>query len=274
MKHKQRLIPAFLVTILLIGSCGCNYETGANSEKKNPQNTGGDIVLSERQTQILLEQGLPTEYDELGKTQQAAIVAIEKLLNYLDEKYMIDFSYLGYNPAGVLENEELAAYPTDGDKLLDVVKVTVNSKCEIEDNYMDIATRSVYNSVVIGYIKQTYGEKEFFVHTSINTSRIDHLPIKAEDVSGNVGASCLVFFDTESTDESKFEEFALSFKDWMKDNKYYGSHQLFLLESGLVKYLSDYNYSDYFRAGKCIRRINCTISNNGTADLQELEVFE
>ena len=74
--------------ILMMGVCGCTMN---NSDL--PNNTESEVSLSQRQKDILAEQGLSTEYTELSASQQKAIVAIEEMLVYVEKKYNTSFSY-------------------------------------------------------------------------------------------------------------------------------------------------------------------------------------
>ena len=78
--------------ILMMGVCG---STMNNSDL--PSNTESKVFLTQRQKDILTEQGLSTEYTELSASQQKAIVAIEEMLSYAEKKYKTSFSYAGYS---------------------------------------------------------------------------------------------------------------------------------------------------------------------------------
>ena len=73
------------------------------------------VELTQRQKDLLEYLGLPTEYDELTDSQKNAVTSIEDMLTYLEDKYEKSFSYLSYAAAGVLEEEHLEAYPSQGD---------------------------------------------------------------------------------------------------------------------------------------------------------------
>ncbi|MCF0109031.1 MAG: hypothetical protein HUJ57_02905, partial [Erysipelotrichaceae bacterium] len=58
-------------------------------------------VLTQRQKDILAEQGLPTDYEKLTTSQKGAISAIEDLLSYLEETHNEEFTFSGrYWPTG------------------------------------------------------------------------------------------------------------------------------------------------------------------------------
>jgi len=256
------------MTILMIGVCGCNLGTNNNPSSENTQNTEDNVILSERQIKILSDQGLSTDYNKLETNQKEAIVAIEELLKHLEDKYEIGFTYLGYNAEGVLEDEKLTAYPSDGDELIDIVTATRKGG-EITDNYINIAIRPIYNDIIVNYMKQTFSDEDFRVFSSVNNSNITELPITAADISCNVAASNMIFFDSKNINDSEFDAFREAFIDWMKGNKYFGSNQLILLESGLVEYLSPYNYSDHLGGDQYSRRVSFSINYDGEVNMWE-----
>ena len=82
------------------------------------------ISLTERQTEILSAMSLPTEYEALTWTQKKAIVAIEEMLQAVELKYGREFAYAGYTAKGILEPEQLWAYPVDGNRETETFVVT------------------------------------------------------------------------------------------------------------------------------------------------------
>jgi len=116
-------------------------------------------------------------------------------------------------------------------------------------------------------MKQTFSDEDFRVFSSINNSNITELPITAADISSNVAASNMIFFDSKNINDSEFDAFREAFIDWMKGNKYFGSNQLILLESGLVEYLSPYNYTDYLGGDQYSRRVSFSINYDGEVSI-------
>ncbi len=53
----------------------------------NQNGNQSDVLLNERQKEILVARGLPTEYDELTSSQKKVIVAIEEMLVHAENKY-------------------------------------------------------------------------------------------------------------------------------------------------------------------------------------------
>lgn len=85
------------------------------------ENDVGNLIkektnLNERQISILRSKDLPIEWDKLTEGQQQSIVAIEEMLEYLENKYQKIFCYAGYRRENPLffDKESLLAY-AEGD---------------------------------------------------------------------------------------------------------------------------------------------------------------
>jgi len=256
------------MTILMIGVCGCNLGTNNNPSSENTQNTEDNVILSERQMKILSEQDLSTDYDKLEKHQQEAIVAIEELLKHLEDKYEIGFTYLGYNAEGVLEDEKLIAYPTDGDDELDIVEA-IRKSGEITDNYIDVAARPILNKAATDYTSQFVDAKDFRVYTTTPLTTIKSLPIDSSDLSGNIYGGSDIFIGADSIKKDDFEEFTNKFGDWLKENRFYGSNDLILIESSSIDYLTEYNYQDNLASEKCLLKMYYILHKNGDTTISE-----
>ena len=100
---------------------GCGFW---EKEKEPVPGKETKVVLNERQRELLTEEALPTDFEALPDPQQEALVAIEKMLCFLEEKYGREFSYCGYLAGGVLENEQLIACEKGGDRDYDTFTVT------------------------------------------------------------------------------------------------------------------------------------------------------
>ncbi|WP_040214971.1 hypothetical protein [Clostridium polynesiense] len=124
----------FILGIILIGSVlvlsGCDSiikEIGEAFSRPSEREKV-EIVLTERQKQILYDSGLSTDYDSLLQSQKSAIIAIEEMLQAVEKKYGMEFAYSGYTDATPLENETLWAYPKGGDPSTDSFSVQRSEK--------------------------------------------------------------------------------------------------------------------------------------------------
>ncbi len=97
---------------------------------------GKKVELNERQCEILWSMDLPADWDELTLRQQESIVAIEEMLEYLENKYDKEFVYAGYRYPDPLFNDEesLLAYAKGDDPDTQTISVT-RTEDGFEDTY-------------------------------------------------------------------------------------------------------------------------------------------
>lgn len=95
MKYQKKF--RLLSVVLLFAISFCIF-TGCQKSTEPPVCT--QPVLNERQKDILVSKNLPTDYDQLSVSQQNAILAIEALLQYAEQKYPDEtFTFTGeYTP--------------------------------------------------------------------------------------------------------------------------------------------------------------------------------
>ncbi len=224
---------------LTIGVCGC---AGNNSDL--PSNTESVVSLNQRQKDILAEQGLSTECTELLTSQKMAIVAIEEMLSYAEEKYNTSFSYAGYGAPGFLEREYMRAYPTSGDKETDCFTITKTDAGYVDD-YINVAANAVFVSYVHDGIKTILPDTEVKVYAEITKTSLDEVPTADTELQGKLESSLMVFIDGADLSEQDFREFETDFKEYLTGHQLYGTAQLILLKADQLVYLTKYNYTDY-----------------------------
>ena len=243
-----------LVLVVSTGVRGCCAENNTAPKNDNSQEEGGEVVLNERQKGILSEEGLPTEYGELRGQQQDAIVAIEELLKHLEGKYGIGFTYAGYVPSAPLDGEHLVAYPTGGDKVLDLFEA-YRVDGEITDDYITVVIRPIYNDIVEDFVSRFFDKRDFKVFTEIGHTEIKELPVDPANLSSKIRAGTWIYIDSANIDKSTFDEFVNRFSNWMEENQFYGSGDLIYFEENATKYLSPYNHMDSLDTEKCLQKI-------------------
>ena len=225
--------------VLMVVLCGCrsnNFESSTNSEP--------EVTLSQRQIDILTEQGLPTEYTELSASQQKAIVEIENMLCYAEEKYNTSFSYAGYSPQTSLEQEHMRAYPTSGDEETDSFTIT-KTDIGYEDNYMNVAANAMFVSYVYNGVKTLLPDTEIKVFAEITNTSLTEVPTVDTDFSGKVESSLWVFIDGATFSGRNLSDFKTDFNEYLTDHQLYGMARLILLNDNEIAYLTKYNYTDF-----------------------------
>ena len=95
MKIVKKIMIIGMVLIIGIGVCGCGMKKNNSNESKNiTLKSKPELVLNERQKEILEEVGLPTDAEKLDSSQQEAIIAIDEMLTAVEKKYNRSFSTL------------------------------------------------------------------------------------------------------------------------------------------------------------------------------------
>ncbi|NJE73938.1 hypothetical protein E0L15_04855 [Pseudoflavonifractor sp. SW1122] len=239
MRRKVRFEILVILILLTIGGCGC---TMINSEW--PSNNESNISLTQRQKDILIEQGLSTEYAELSVAQQEAIVEIENMLCYVENKYNIAFSYAGYSAQGPLEQEHMRAFPTSGNKETDSFTITKTDD-GYEDDYINIAANPMFVSYVSDGIKAILPNTEVKVFAEITKTSLVEVPTADTDLQGKIESSMWVFIDGATLSVEDFANFKTGFNEFLTECKLYGMVQLILLKEGGIAYPTKYNYTDY-----------------------------
>lgn len=225
--------------ILMMGVCGCTM-----NNSNLPSNTESEVILTQRQKDILTEQGLSTEYTELSASQQKAIVAIEEMLSYAEKKYNTSFSYAGYSTQSSLEKEHMRAFPTSGDKETDSFTIT-KTDAGYEDDYVNVAANAIYVAYVCDGIKAILPNTEIKVFAEITKTSLVEVPTVDTDLQGKVESSLWVFIDSATFSEQDLSKFQTDFNEYLTEHQLYGMAQLILLKDGKIAYPTKYNYTDY-----------------------------
>ncbi len=246
--RKKRFLIIFLVIILMIGVSGCNMNS-----LNLPENKNDEVVLNDRQKSILAENGLSTNYEELLPSQKLAIVAIEKMLVYAEEKYNMSFSYAGYILPSALDKEQTIAFPTDGDKESECFTIT-NTGDGYEDNFLSVVANSLFEDYISKGIKSFESETEIKVFAKITKTYLDDIPTSNTDFAGKIESSLCIFVDNATFKSGDLNNFINNFNEYMNDKKLYGIAQIILLKEGKIVYLTSYNYTDYLSKEHYISR--------------------
>lgn len=235
----ENVVKIVSLIIFMMGVCGC---TKNNSDL--PSNTESEVSLTQRQTDILTEQGLSTEYTELSASQQKAIVAIEEMLSYAEKKYNTSFSYAGYIAQSSLEKEHMRAFTTSGEKETDSFTIT-KTDAGYEDDYVNVAANAIYVAYVCDGIKAILPNTEIKVFAEITKTSLVEVPTVDTDLQGKVESSLWVFIDSTTFGVQDLSKFKTDFNEYLIEHQLYGIAQLILLKDGKIAYLTKYNYTDY-----------------------------
>ena len=240
MKKKFDLRIIAIITILMMGMCGCTMNNSKSSD-----NIDSKVTLNERQKSILAEAGLPTDYEELNRTQKAAIVSIEELLSYIESKYDMEFCYAGYIAASVLEAERLIVYPAGGTRSTDCFSITRSADGTITDEYMNVALRAGYSELVLSLVEDALTSENAKVFVKVTETTLTSVPDDIDQLTGNVEGISVIFVDGSVMSGEQFESFVSSIKQVLEEKQMYGTANIILLNTDTLRYLTQYNYTDY-----------------------------
>ncbi len=241
-----------MVLIIGIGVCGCGMKKNNSNESKNiTLKSKPELVLNERQKEILEEVGLPTEAEKLDSSQQEAIIAIDEMLTAVEKKYNRSFSYSGYVEQGLLESEHLMAYPSDGNPRTDSFEVRKTDN-GYEDDYMNVAIRDDYTKYVEEIITSNLHNEHIRVFTEIYTTELTSVPENKQDYKGKVSSWKAVFLYL--TDNDEIPKYVQSIQEILKnENLKYDCDVIFLKEDVIDK-LTEYNYEDYLSSDYYVQK--------------------
>ena len=206
--------------------------------------TQEQVVLNERQKNILKEEGLPTDYEKLTPTQKMAIVSMEEMLQYADEKYGKTFCYAGYVAAGAVDDEHTIAYPSDGDELKERFTIT-KTESGYEDNYINIVANEDFFKYLSNNIEPFLNGAEAKILGTITKTSLNKVPDDLTEFDGNVESSTMIFIDGKTFDENNVKEFETAVTDFMNEHKLYSTVQVIVLKEGNLQGITEDNYTDY-----------------------------
>ena len=266
MKIVKKIMIIGTVLIIGIGVCGCGMKKNSSDESKNiTLKSKPELVLNERQKEILEEVGLPTDAEKLDSSQQEAIIAIDEMLTEIEKKYNTSFSYAGYIAPGPLEHEELIAYPTEGSSgdTFSVTRIKKNGKYVYEDEYVNDVIEPIFEEYVLKYCEAELGVDNVKVYSMVTKIKDEdsiitnikkgEIPLK-EDIDFNISGYSCIFIDGGKVTEEAYDTFLTSYKNWTMGYELGDSAQFILLKEGNIENIERYNHTDYLTTEYYLRR--------------------
>lgn len=250
MKKLRKLIIIGIIIIFGIGACGCNMKRNDSGGRKRSEmgNKVAELVLNERQKEILEEVGLPTDVEELTYMQKRDIIAIDEMLTAMEEKYNRSFSYAGYVAPGLLEYEHLIAYPSDGARSFDsfeVRKVEGENGTEYEDDYMLVAIRDDFSEYLTDITSQVFHTESVKAFAEVTRTTLTEVPSDERMYNGAVGSSNYIYIDSASINSEELQTYVDELEKVLYENELYGISQIICLKENEIENLNEYNYSFY-----------------------------
>lgn len=170
MKKKIYFILACLAMACMLGACSSKNEK--QDEEAVEMKQDEEIVLSEKQKNILKEAGLPQNYDELDAMQQINIRNIGAMLDYIENKYDKEFEfYKFYSDSTGFQTPSLEVYPIDDSECIVTIECVIESdskKVTYTDDYLELQLTSEYEQEIRNCIKDKFPQTEFEVFSTID----------------------------------------------------------------------------------------------------------
>ena len=259
MKKWKKLIIIGIVIIIGTGVCGCSMKRNDSNGKKLSEmgNKVAELVLNERQKEILEEVGLPTDVEELTYMQKRAIITIDEMLTAMEEKYDRSFSYAGYVAPGLLEYEHLIAYPSDGARSFDsfeVRKVEGENGTEYEDDYMNVAIRDDFSEYMTKIASEAFHTEAVKVFSNVTYTTLREIPNDEKMYNGAVSSINSIYVDGSSINQEEFQTFLEELEKKLHENKLDSDCTIICLKENQIENLSRVNYPDYTNPDYYIKR--------------------
>lgn len=259
----KKICSFLLVIIMLFSLTSCLNDTGGKNDNTQNHSNGDysskgekDMELTSRQIEILKQENLPTNYSELNDSQKKAIVAIEELFLYLDDKYEDDFVFIGYRPEAALDKEALIVQPK-GATAAENFSV-FREDGVITDNYSKILLRDDYEEMIEKQFKSYFSNIDVFSDI--------------EEVSGNdtselracVYATTGIYTTEADVNGKDVVEIAKGFGNWYsaEANGTTSSFSLYVVPEDVFWSLTRFNRTNY--DDNVIKKINISIRANGS----------
>ncbi len=236
MNYKTFLI--FLITLfLMIGACGCTMSNINNSNENQ-----GEVVLNERQREILIQQELPTEYNELTSSQKKIIVTIEEMLVYAENKYAISVKYISYTAKSWSDAEHVTMCTTDDSN--HVFSVTKTQDGYIDD-YIAVVAVKDYENYVLNAMKQLLPSKEIKAFSTITKTSLTAIPELANEFDGTTEAATWIFVDGATCSDTEFQSFINMSKGFLSEHSLYSSVQFIRLKDDVINQVEKVTFEDF-----------------------------
>lgn len=238
--NKRRVLCVVLSLLMVCCLCGCGGKReSAQTDRQEPT----EVVLTERQKQILRDNGLPEDYDQLTISQQNGIEKIEDGLSYLEEKYHDDFEYYGYVPGG-LDGEYLTALISDTlpEKYVTLYFSYVGQEYKFSDNYEAVMAEDAYVQETTDFLKGYFDPSDFQVYVEIY-----ELQEKGDSVVERA-SGCPNIMINDVYSEKEIMEAAEAYAQWIAHmkNKKGGAAIFRVLKTEDYQECDEFNYKDYY----------------------------
>ncbi len=244
--------------------CSCNMQKNdSDDKKKNKMSTKvAELVLNERQEEILKELRWSTNVEELDYYEKKAIIEIDKMLTAMEEKYNRSFSFIDYNGeglgmGGLWEDECLIAYPSDGAMSFDsfeVRKVEGENGTEYEDDYMNVAIKDDFSEYMTRIASEVFQTESVKVFSNVTYTTLKEVPVDEEMYNGAVSSINSIYVDGSSINPEEFQTYLKELEKKLHESRLDSDCAVICLKANQIENLSRVNYPDYTNPDYYIKR--------------------
>ena len=229
----KKILSTILIFAMVLSLSGCvKY---LKPEKEKEEKIEEQVVLNERQKELLRELELPEEYDELNDSQKDGIVMIEKAFVYLEDKYPQKLEYDGY-VAGGIDGQYVTVKVTDScpEEIVTVQIYKNNGHYEMVDDYENFIVAKEATEEMKAFLSNYFNLADIQVHIYVyEVQDGDTAPQRA--INGLYA-------------EEEVKTVAKEYVEWMKNvhHRKAGVAEFRLYSVENYEKINEFNYTDYF----------------------------
>lgn len=260
---------------ILLSACVFSQKENKENQKEEESTQQHYIELNERQKEILRSEGLPESVKDLGLNQLNAIIEIENVLQYMEEKYGKTFCYSSFIEQGLLNGEEAHVYEegTPKERLITVKTEYNEGNRHYVDDYKEVQAADLYNQVMAQHCKDAWGIDPVIL-TDIYRLQGE---VTAETVIKNSTANVRIYFSDPNANQVQLDKMANELKDWLvnEQNKAPGDYRIFAMSPEAIKefkalnVVNRYTAEDVTNKYKFDYRSRVWITEDGFADIMK-----
>ena len=260
----KRLVIFIWLAVFTVLCVGCTHPT-AQPDDQNEEEI--ELVLTQRQKDILASEGLPTEWSELTARQQRGIIAIERYMSYLDETYDDSFTFTGYYPLDIDNSREhLKAECSLG--VVTVYRKYIDGEFVYEDNYRCLQAVQPYENALKNYVDEYLNGIPVFIHVTVwDVDEDANLTGDPLSLLRSISASCSMIFDAADVPSDNLAGVAEQFAAWLQPllgGNRAGAVEIYSMDSDRFLTLNMQNFYDFLMEMPRVHtKITCDISLSG-----------
>ncbi len=224
-----------------------------------------NIELTDRQVELLSQLDLPDELSELSASQKKAVQRIDEMLTYLEDKYDMDFRYLGYAAEDSWGGEKLTAFPADGNPLTEIVTVKRDGLGVLTDDCAWARAKALYEKEAKPVFESSLKKNCSLIVTHNGTANIaDVKNISLKKMHRVFQAESVIFVHGEYT-KSQLKTAAEAVAKWASKNGLILKVEIVQLDGKeIFSTITTRNYQKFLQGESVGIRVVCNVWSDGT----------